>query len=193
MLPDFPVTKREIHKNVALAMEHMERTKTPMLSEIKTFVQHEGKVHSYDRIGATSVSEGYEEIAIPVTIQLTEIPELVGEKFNAKIEAIADQLARKRMEMFYRKFTAVTQEIGNSFDAGGAPLTQDMCLAMMEKMDMEFGPDNRPTFRLNTTPELAKVYEAWQQDPSFKGRYEELLDRKRDAWRDRESNRKLVG
>jgi hypothetical protein len=193
MLPDFPVTKREIHKHVALAMEHMERTKTPMLSEIKSFVQHEGKIHSYDRIGATSVSEGYEEIAIPVTIQLSEIPELVGEKFNAKIEAIVDELARKRMEMFYRKFTAVTQEVGNAFDAGGAPLTQDMCFAMMERMDMEFGPDNRPTFRLNTTPELAKVYEAWQQDPSFKARYEEVLDRKRDAWRDRESNRKLVG
>jgi hypothetical protein len=193
MLPDFPVTKKEIHKKVALAMEQMERAKAPMLSEIKSFVQHEGKVHSYDRIGAKPVSEGYEEIAIPVTIELTEIPELVGEKFNAKIEAIGDQLARKRMEMFYRKFTEVTQEIGNAFDAGGAPLTQDMCLAMMEKMDMEFGPDERPTFRLHTTPELAKIYEAWQQDASFKARYEELLNRKRDAWRDRESNRKLVG
>ena len=58
--------------------------------------------------------------------------------------------------------------------------------------DMEFGPDNQPTITWHTTPELTKVYESWQGDPSFKARYEDILNRKRDAWRDRESDRKLV-
>jgi hypothetical protein len=192
MLPDFPRSKKEIRKQLVLLTERMEREKAPLLAGIKSFTQHEGRVHSYDRIRADPVSEGFEEIAIPVTIELSEMPDLVGEKLVAKIEAMADQLARKRMEMFYRKFTEVTREVGNSFDAQGAPLTQDMVFEMLERIDMEFGPDNRPTFTFNTTPELAKVFERWQDDPCFKVRYEELLNRKRDAWRDRESNRKLV-
>lgn len=192
MLPDFPTSKKEIRKQLMLLTERLGREKAPLLARIKSFTQHEGKIHSYDRIGAKPVSEGFEEIAIPVSIELSEIPDLVGENLAAKIEVVADQLARRQVEMFYRKFTEVTREVGNSLDAQGAPFTQDMVFEMLEKVDMEFGPDNQPTFTLNTTPELAKVFEGWQDDPSFKARYEGLLNRKRDAWRDRESDRKLV-
>ncbi len=192
MLPDFPKSKKEIRKRLALAIERMEREKAPLLAGIKNFAQHEGTVHSYDRIKADPVSEGFEEIAIPVTIELSEMPDLIGEKLAAKMDAIADELARKRMEMFRRKFTEVTREVGNAFDAQGAPLTHDMFFEMLERVDMEFGPDDQPMFTFNMTPGLEKVFENWQDDPLFRARYEELLNRKRDAWRDRESNRKLV-
>jgi hypothetical protein len=192
MLPDFPQSKREIRKRLVQLTERLEREKAPLLAEIKGFIQHEGKVHSYDRIKADPVTEGFEEIAIPVTIELSEMPDLVGEKLFAKIDALADQVARKRMEMFYQKFTEVTREVGNALDAQGAPLTPEMIFEMLERVDMEFGPDNQPTFRFNTTPELAKVFEGFQDDAAFRAKYEELLNRKRDAWRNRESNRKLV-
>ena len=112
--------------------------------------------------------EGYEEIAIPVTVGVSEAPDLVGEKLTAKVEEVAEQMARVRMEMFYRKFTEVTQEVGNAFDAKGAPFTQEMFFEMLEKVDMEFGPDNQPTFRFNATPELVKVFEGWQTTPPLR-------------------------
>jgi len=192
MLPDFPQSKKEIRKKLVQLTERLEREKAPLLARIKSFAQHEGKIHSYDRIGAKPVSEGYEEMRIPLTISFNEVPDLVGEKLVAKIDATATQLATKRMEMFRRKFDQVTREVGNALDAKGAPFTQDMFFTMLEKVDMEFGPDNQPTITWHTTPELTKVYESWQGDPSFKARYEDILNRKRDAWRDRESDRKLV-
>ena len=36
------------------------------------------------------------------------------------------------------------------------------------------------------------LMEQWQQDESFQQRYREIMLKKRDEWRDRESNRKLV-
>ena len=96
------------------------------------------------------------------------------------------------MEMFYRKMNEVTEEVGNAMDMKGAPLTQDAFFTMLERVDMEFGPDNLPTSVWHTTPALAEVIRKWDDDPAFRSRYEELLDRKRNEWRDRESNRKLV-
>ena len=193
MLPDFPASKTEIRKHIMRATEQAERAKAPLLAKIKSFAQHEGTAHSYDRIGAKAVTdEGFEAIAIPVTIDVSEIPDLVGEKLAAKIDAVADGLARKRMEMFYRKMNEGTEEGGNAMDMKGAPLTQDAFFTMLERVDMEFGPDNLPTSVWHTTPALAEVIGKWDDDPAFRSRYEELLDRKRNEWRDRESNRKLV-
>jgi hypothetical protein len=193
MLPDFPQSKKQISKHMMLAIDQLERQKSPILAGIKNATQHEGQKHSYDRIGASRVSEGFEEIAIPVTLQISEVPDLTGDKLAQKIEAIADELARRRFEAFRRKFEEVTREVGNALDAKGAPFSQDMLLESLEKVDMEFGPDGRPTLTLHTSaPQFTAAYERWQGDPDFMARYEELLDRKRDAWRDRESNRKLV-
>ncbi len=193
MLPDFPTSKAEIRKHILRATEQAERAKAPLLARIKSFAQHEGTSHSYDRIRAKAVTnEGFEPIGVPVIVDVSEIPDLVGEKLAAKIDAVGDALARKSMEMFYRKINEVTQEVGNAMDMKGAPLTQDAFFTMLERMDMEFGPDNLPTFVWHTTPALAEVVGKWEDDPAFRSRYEELLDRKRNDWRDRESNRKLV-
>ena len=45
-------------------------------------------------------------------------------------------------------------------------------------------------------PEMADVirerFMEWIRDPEFRKRHEEIMRRKYEAWRDRESNRKLV-
>jgi hypothetical protein len=81
MLPDFPTSKTEIRKHIVRATEQAERAKAPLLAKIKSFTQHEGTAHSYDRIGAKAVTgEGFEAIEVPITIDVSEIPDLVGEK-----------------------------------------------------------------------------------------------------------------
>jgi hypothetical protein len=192
VLPDFPSTKREIGARILAAIEHSARRKAPVLAEIKTRLQHEGKVHSYDRIGAAPKTEGFEEVKIPVTVQISEVPDLVGKHMEAKIEAIAEERARLSMDMSHRRFKEVADEVGNAVHAQGAPLTEDLIFRMLERPDMEFGPDNQPLGIFYTTPELGKALEILQRNPSFGARYQELLQRKRDGWRDRESNRKLV-
>jgi hypothetical protein len=85
--------------------------------------------------------------------------DLNGASFGAKIDAIAERMAQKQMELFFRKHLQASAELGDAFDAEGAP--------------------------------IVKVIEGWQRNPAFP-RYEELLNRKRDDWRNRESNRKLA-
>jgi hypothetical protein len=192
MLPDFPRTKDQIRKRITLGIWHAVRAKAPILAEIKTLVQHEGKLHSYDRVRAAPVTEGYEDLKVPVTIAFADVPELVGGRLAAKIDEIAEQMARLEMEMFYRKHSQVSEEVGNTFDAKGAPITGDAILDLLEKVDMEFGPDGQLLQRFVVGPELAGQLQKLQEEPAFRTRFEGLVERKRSAWRDRESNRKLV-
>ena len=103
MLPDFPQTKDQIRQRITLGIFHAVRAKAPLLAEIKTLVQHEGNLHAYDRVRAAPVTEGYEKLAVPITIAFSEVPTLVGERLAAKIDDIAEQMAKLEMEMFYRK------------------------------------------------------------------------------------------
>ena len=155
-------------------------------------VQHEGRLHTYDRVDAPTLTEGFQELKVPVVLELSEVPTLVGECLDAKLELIAEELARQHLAMFDEMFVRVTNEAGNAKDLGGAPLTHDDFFATMERLHIDFGPDNQPTFTLETSPAIGAVLQAWQQDPAFMLRYNEVLARKWDAWRDRESHRKLV-
>lgn len=193
MLPDFPALKNELAKHLHDALDRMVDAKAPLLAKIQQIGQPEGKIHAYDRIGAEPKSEGPETIAIPIKVELAEVPELVGDKLFAKLDALAMELAQKKMELFDRKFRESVEEVGNAFNANGAPLTQDMFLVMLERVDMDFGPDGRPTGEMRfTSPKADAAFQKWFSEPCFMSRYNLVLDRKRNEWRDRESNRKLV-
>jgi hypothetical protein len=192
MLPDFPQLKSELRDGILRAIQVASRVKAPLLAQIKTFLQHEGTVHSYDRIDAPSRTDAYEQIGVPIEITYAEVPDLVGERLASKIDAIAEDIARKEMELFHRKFSESAQEVGNAFDARGAPLTPELFFKMIEGVHMEFGPDGQLLGQFRTSPALAKVMQSWRDNPSIMAQYEALVNRKRDAWRDRENRRKLV-
>jgi hypothetical protein len=192
MLPDFPQLKCELRDGILRAIHRASRMKAPLLAEIKTLVQHEGTAHSYDRIDAPSKTDAYEQIGVPIEITFAEVPDLVGERLAAKIDAVAEDIARQEMELFNRRFSESAQEVGNALDAGGAPLTPELFFQMLEGVHMEFGPDGQLLGQFRTSPALAKVMQSWHDDPTIMAQYNALIDRKRDAWRDRENNRKLV-
>jgi len=117
----------------------------------------------------------------------------VGDKIAAKLDALATEVAKKKMELFDRKFRESAEEVGNAVNANGAPLTQDFFLSMLERIDMEFGPNGRPTTEfVPSSIEMRATIQQWYGDPAFLSRYNAIVNRKRDEWRDRESNRKLV-
>jgi hypothetical protein len=193
VLPDFPVLKDELAKRLHDALDRMVDAKAPIFTKMQTRAQHEGKLHTYDRVGASTKSEGPEWMAIPVKVELAEVPELVGDKLTARLDALATEIAQQKMDLFHRRFKESAEEVGNAFDAKGAPLTQDMFLSMLEGVDMEFGANAQPTADFGSTnPKIDAKVREWFNDPSFQSRYNSIVDRKRDEWRDRESHRKLV-
>jgi hypothetical protein len=103
-----------------------------------SITQHEGTLHSYEQItesGTRSITEGLQEIAVPIEVKIEEIPEMVGEKLFARIDAIAEDAARQVSQQTFRKMAEVTRESGRTVDAAGGPPTKEIWLELFEKID----------------------------------------------------------
>lgn len=155
MLPDIPKTKAEISRQLRLRIRNVARGLNPFLRMGTTVIQHEGFTHSYEQLGVGIVEENLKEHAIPIEIKFDEVPELIGDRSKAKVDAIADEFARRTSQDAYRKIDESTGKFGNRIDAGRKPFSQETYLAMIEKIEIEFEENGEPGFALVMHPDMA--------------------------------------
>jgi hypothetical protein len=196
MLPDFPKLKAEVHRDILAKIQRKVRQSDSVLAEIKTFTQHEGRDMRYERIDAPPVQNGPEEMGAMFQVSLVDLPDLVGPKLDAKLDEIAHEIAKQQAGMFFRKTAETSNEVGNAFDAGGKPLSAELLLDMLSKVQTDFEPDGSPSGKIvihpDMVPALKKAAEELERDPELKRRHEDILRRQREEWATRESHRKLV-
>jgi len=196
MLPDFPELKAELERITVAKIRHRTKTIDPVLSQIKRFTQHEGQEFRYERVDAPTTQNGPEVIQSKFEVQVAEVPYLVGEKLEAKIEEMAQELAAQEGKLFFRKVEESCDEVGNSRDVGGQPLSAELLLELIGSVQADFGPDGKPTGQFVIHPDLApalmKAKEEFDRDPELQRRHAEILERQRAEWTTRQSNRKLV-
>lgn len=196
MLPDFPVLKAELQKMLFAKLRHRVNTGDPVLSQVRRFTQHEGRQMRYEQYGGGTVQDEAEQICVGFEIPLAEVPFLIGERLDAKLEEIAQELISKSAKFFFQKVGESCQKVGTAMDAGGKPVSPEMLLEMISTVQTEFGPDGKPTnifvVHPDMLPALKKVAEEIENDPELKQRQTEITERQREAWSARESNRKLV-
>jgi hypothetical protein len=196
MLPDFPALKNEVQKISFAKLHQRVDTGDPVISRVKSLAQHEGRQMRYEQLGGTTIQEGFEEIGARFVVSIKDVPTLVGPKLDAKLEEMAQELIAQAAKMFFKKMGESCQRAGTSFDAGGKPVSAEMLLEMMNNVQMEFGPDGKPTqsfvIHPDMLPAMKKVAEQIENDPELRRRHTEILERQREAWAARESNRKLA-
>ncbi len=196
MLPDFPALKAEIQKAILAGLRQRVDTGDPVFAQVKRIIQHEGGETRYEQLGGGTVQEGFEKIGAEFTVPITDAPTLVGKKLEAKLEEMAQELISQSAKAFFRKMGESCQKAGTAMDAGGKPVSPEMLLDMISTVQMEFGPDGKPTHSFiihpDMLPEVKKVVEQIENDPELKRKHAEILEQQREAWTARESNRKLV-
>ena len=200
MLPDFPKLRKEMSSHLMLKLHAMVQEKEPILADIRGITQHEGDIIAYDQLtgeGVRIVTEGFKEVQSAFVTRFEDVPGLVGERLDTKLAGIADDIARHLSESFRQTMDTTTREAGTAIDAGGAPFSKELYLQGMEKIEMNFDPKTRrPELVFWAGPKMVeamqKAWEDWKQDREFMRKYKELLARKYEDWRDRESRRKLV-
>lgn len=198
MLPDIPTTKEEIAKALQLRIRNFVESKVTLvnLTRSRSIAQHEGIVHSHQQEDGNVVSEGFEMISAPVEVKAVEVPLLIGDQLLKKIDEVADQMARSMSQMTFRKLNEVLSQGDGEVGAGGREFSKEFFLEAMAKLEMDFDEQGRPTTVIIAHPDMAEVMlkqsEEWERDSAFQKRLKAMYERKRESWRDRESNRKLV-
>jgi hypothetical protein len=200
MLPDFPKSRKELSEQLRLRLLLRVQEKSIFGRIRRQIQQNDGKHFSFEQIldvGKRIVNEGYEEMRIPIQFKLEEIPKLVGDALFEKLDGLADDIAAQTSQFGFRKMEEACRQAGTAFDAGGQPFTKEMFLQAEEAREWGFDPQtHRPEGIYVAHPDTAKrmhdLWKSWEQDRDFMKKVEELRSRKYEAWRDRESCRKLV-
>ena len=185
MLPDFPALKAEVQKVLLARLHKRVDTGDPVLSKIRGLTQHEGREMRYEQHGGVTVREGFQKIGAQFEVVLSDVPNLVGDLLNAKLEEMAEELISQSAKVFFKKPGDSCEAAGTSFDAGGKPMSPEMFLDMISTVQMEFGPDGGPTHTFvihpNMLPAAKKVAEQIENEPELKRRHAEILERQREA------------
>jgi hypothetical protein len=198
MLPDFPKLKERL---LRLAwFEHRGRIQADeLIGAIRAVPYHEGRGF------ATGDVDGYVEHTEPEVRAFSyeiERDAIIDRGVDALRESLAKATALQLQamhEMLLRKAGEATERVGNKVDAGGQPFSAELYFQMLETVQIDFDELGRPDIsgrRMVMHPDQAErvraLMEQWEKDESFQQRYRDIMLKKREDWRDRESNRKLV-
>ncbi len=198
MLPDFLKTKEKLKKMIHSEIKKGQLLHLGPLANAPVSRMFEGNQSIIVREDGTPADMSPKQMTSELVINLADIEEMTHEMLLDKINAMAKELAEKQAKLSYEAISKAAEEVGNVVDADGETFSIDMFLEALEKIDRDFDKTGNPselTWSVSPAlfPLIAKVIEQAKTDPEINRRFEALIERKREEWRVRESNRKLVG
>jgi hypothetical protein len=197
MLPDLTTFKSKMNRRLhALLKSEIDR-RAPIVAQIRAVARHEGEGGSYQTEDGSIKKMDTKELSVPMELPVDSIPSLELDKTVEKIQALAQAMAEKKTALLFASISEAVEEVGNVIDAKGEKLTAELILKMWDSIVIAFdekGHPQLPTLYLSPAQEqrakeqLARI----EAEPELRRRHQEIMDRQRLAWYDRESRRKLV-
>jgi hypothetical protein len=197
MLPDFPELKKHISQSRS-AQVSAQMFGDPVLAKVRSYRQNEGDRFTIIREDGTSQTSKQRELrSEALQFRLTDI-QAKGEVVIFETVAKAHgQIAVAGRRLFSER---IEEEPINRVDGGGRRFSPEVYLEILESLEMSFDDDgkwNEPDFwQERPNPAMLKTVEAvrkrFDEEAELKSTLDELLDRKRKAFNDREANRKLA-
>lgn len=194
MLPNFPKVRSTIGKFLRDYLEIRTSAHSGILQQMKKKVAlHECNKYDQHRFDGSTEKQPLSGLSSKITISKTDLDE---KGFAAVLEAYdraAKDVADKQTSFIFGRFDEIVESTGQSFDAGGKQLTMDLLLDILDKTEIDFdeqGQPNLPT--LFSGRAFHETAQKWTITDEQEKRFEEIIERKWFAWRDRESDRRLV-
>lgn len=200
MLPDYPETKRHLQKEFIAAIGK-ETKKDPIISMIHFRESYEGDTFRFTTDDGFSQTGTYKEISTKFEISKDEIVKKGPDAYFSRIPQIAKDWIERQSRLLFQKMDEVTETTGNIVDAKSKPLSPELILAALDKVAVsfdEFGNANLPAIVVHPDKleRMKKEFQRYESDPllmiKYKLMYKLIIDKKRQEWLDRESDRKLV-
>lgn len=197
MLPDFVSIKKELAKRVLRQIHSGVYANAPLLREIKTHRMHEGNRFSYETADGQIVNEQFKGYHHKFELPANLSPEETRVGIENKISEMTQAMGSTMEKALFKMIEDVTDQTGNVVHGGGKPFHLSMFWDAMEKMAIDFderGQPRMPTWVVH--PEMMAAIEKradeWNGDVTLAKRRAEVLEKKREEWRDREATRKLA-
>lgn len=196
MLPDFPETKKLFSRFFQTYMRRRVRNISPY-GAVQTRYLHEGQAMKITRADQSESTSGMEELSAHLEIKFDEIENLTLEKAIEKHDSMIVDLVRKQTHFIRERMSNEIPE-SQTLNAKGRKFDAQVAIEMLEKMQIDFYPDGTPheifvDGPLFTSERMAAVEKEIESNPELKSQFDEMMMKKREEWRAREADRKLVG
>lgn len=195
MLPDFPETKRLFTRFFRTYMRQKIRDVSPY-SAVQMRYLHEGRAMKIIRADKSESTSGMEQLSAHLEIKFDEIESLTLQKAIEKHDALIADMVSKQTNFIRERMSREIPE-SQTLDAKGKGFGAQVVIDMLEKMQIDFYPDGTPHeifLDPPPTPErMAAVDAEFESNPELKRKFDEMMEKKKEEWRAREADRKLVG
>jgi hypothetical protein len=168
----------------------------PLLLEISSFQQHEGKAGSFQVASGEIENIDFKK----ESVEMTSSAEPGRGKSLKDILAVMAKggadMGAKLQDNIVKGVEAATEKVGNVVTIKNGVITPEAFLEMMEKVEIDFDESGQSQSSWflppETAAELEKNYQTWQQDPRLKAKLAEVERKKKEQFRARETNRRLA-
>ena len=129
----------------------------------------------------------------PVVFSFVQIREFDVDHVAVLMNEIAAKHVEIMMKHMFQQMADLCSATGNSIDAGGAPVSHDLILDMLETVEISFNEAGEPKMpTMVVSPEMAETLRALPLPTAEQmRRREEILERKRNEFDARKRHRKL--
>jgi len=198
MIPDFAVLKEELNGAITRFMRDRFKFHQGPLSDVPQGRIFEGRRNIIVREDGSEDETKMQELSAETRISADEIRELHLPKLLQKLDDSVKEMAAAQAQHFYQTMSEGVEKVGNTIDGGGQPLTAELFLQAMEKIWIDFNADSSPQMpevhiSPNQTDNVKRMIERLESEPHLKRRFDQIMLKKREEWRAREADRKLVG
>lgn len=198
MLPDQPEVKRDLADRLTDFVEARRQFHMGPLGEIVRIRIPEGDRHILVRQTGEVEEVKFNEIRASFTVMNEDLPNLTLESLLQRLDQVALDMAEQMARGVYESIKKAVDSDERTIDAGGSRLTAQHILDSFATLELDFNSDGTPRLPgIHIHPNLSEALEAalqaLDQDPELRKQFGQLLSEKKEAWRAREANRRLVG
>ena len=197
MLPDYPEFKKECAEIVRERLVQVrDNCVSPFGSNNDAANHVEGDKFEVIRADGSGESASYNRVEENFSFTNDELEKLTLDQLLDKYSQVGESMGHQQFGIMLNALSVAVEGTSNDVKASGGNLVEQI-FESLEKIHLDFDANGQPN-QLQTiaAPQMAKrlkaAHEKIDNDPKLKKRHDDLIDRKREEFRDREASRKLV-
>jgi hypothetical protein len=196
MLPDFPKIKK---KHVEAINKYLKEliNQDPLFSGIRVEHHFEGSRMSYKTVDGEPNETEYQAASSEFQIKKEDVIAKGAMAYVENLRDAEEEMKRQKAGYLFEKMKEVTHKTGNIVNGKGQPFSFELFVEMIKKIWIDFDEDGKPIMpTMVVSPELGEklrvILPEWEKNPEYKKIIDDIIEKKRKEWNDRESHRKLV-
>lgn len=198
MLPDYRKIRGKINDLYYFIIEEEKKHQLGFMSEIKSSRVFEGRTIELKRQdGEIDITE-IKTFKTFFNIENHEIEKLMFNDIIERVKNAAKDMCKQYFEYFMGIMDSAITKVGNQIDMQGKSITPEHLMKMYDKLFMDFDYNLQPTKKVILTnkqgqEQIIKAFEEIEKDPVLRKKMDEIIEKKRKEYLEREDNRELVG